>query len=198
MPNPSQVSFSDINTEVGYSSTAQTSLNDTRVRNLAVKSSGAISMANCRWGINFFGGFFDSGSYSKTYNLNSTLDGASISITGPYAEAGIKICSNGTFQCIAATSEVGTQFPKSATWLTSGINSDYKCRFDITSGSLSATSSTSGTDHALTSDRYFAVADNNGTGATISVEGTLIIKDSGGTELFRRDVSLDVTAGAPL
>lgn len=198
MPSPSQIKASEINTELGVSSTAEIKLGNNWVRNVATKSSGTIAYGNTRFGINFFGGFFDTGSYSKTYNLNSTLDGIATSITGPYAEAGIKICSNGVFQCIAATSEDGTQYPKSATWLTSGSNTDYKCRFDITTGSLSPSSSASGTDHALTSDRYFAILDSVGSGSTIGVAGTLIIKDSGGTELFRRDVNLDVIAGPPV
>lgn len=49
MPTPTgTISMSDVNTELGKSSTAQISLNDTDVRTLAGVSSGAISMDNLR------------------------------------------------------------------------------------------------------------------------------------------------------
>jgi len=49
LPNNTTISLSDVNSELGYSSTATISLNDAAVRTLAGVSSGAISMSNL-WG----------------------------------------------------------------------------------------------------------------------------------------------------
>ena len=44
LPSSGAISFSDINTEIGRSSTAQTSLNDTLVRTVFGQASGAVDM----------------------------------------------------------------------------------------------------------------------------------------------------------
>ena len=57
------ISLSDVNTELGYSSTALVSLNDTAVRSLANVPSGAISMSDLQG---------KSASFAATYSSNTT------------------------------------------------------------------------------------------------------------------------------
>lgn len=194
MPAPSQVTAQDINTEIGYSSTASVNLNETRVRNLACKSSGQISFGDCRWGINFPGGEFSNpaSSLTKTYDTNSILkvttfdsrvyDGSAVSTAGSY----LRFYSNGTMQ-LESTTFFG-QSLYHGTWLTSGSAGDYTVQFQVTSGALSSGSAASNTDLAMSTTRTFLVFGNVGPNSGIdyqSAVGNIIIKDSGGTLITR-------------
>jgi len=193
MPNPSQVSAQNINTEIGASSTATVSLNDTSVRNLANKSSGVVSYGDCKWGISIPGGdvsdFSGITTYNKTYSTVANIQIFTATTVGPLAEAGIMVAANGAIQYRTDTSEAGGQVVKSATWLNSGLNSEYKIRLQTNGATLSGSSSAGDTDHVLSSNRYFAI-DLSVSGA---LNGNIILKDSAGTELFRRQVDLYVS-----
>lgn len=66
-----QIGLSDVNTELGYSSTATITMNDTAVRTLAGVSSGAISMDNLRG---------KSNRVNISYTFSSTTQNASINL----------------------------------------------------------------------------------------------------------------------
>lgn len=193
MPDPSQVSAQNINTEIGASSTATVALNDPAVRNLANKSSGIISYGDCKWGISIPGGDISdvagTTSYTKTYSTLANIQIFTTTVVGPLAEAGIMVAANGALQYRTDTSEGGGQVVKSATWLNSGTNSDYKIRLQTNGATLSGSSSAGDTDHVLSSDRYFAI----NLSVSGALNGNIILKDSAGTELFRRQVDLYVS-----
>lgn len=189
----------DINAELGVTGTTSMNLNATAVRNLACRSSGAISFSDCRWGINFPARDINANntfvSNTITYSSTSTLDIAAASVQQGFGSAGssIFLYSNGSLEYITQTQGLGTMFPVFRTWLTAGSAGDYTVRFDITSGSLGGSSSASGTDLALSTDRIFGVGtDTNGAGSA-SVQGNLIIKRSGVT-LLTRPVAMSATA----
>jgi hypothetical protein len=193
MPSPSSTSAQDINTEIGYGSTASVNLNETRVRNLACKSSGQISFADCRWGINIPGGsgYFSYGKEYDSTNLLSLSDSQSTSYpAGVTSSVQILIRSNGQFTLYTAAGG----YILNKTWLTSGSAGD----------ALSGGDSTN-TDHALSTTRAFnldATISYPGPGTdSKTTEGNLILKDSGGTLITRPvyfSVSAEVFSGAPL
>jgi hypothetical protein len=193
MPNPSSVSAQNINTELGVSSTAAVTLNDTAVRNLTNKSSGAVSYGDCRWGINIPGGEVTdtagTTSYVKTYSTSPSINVFTATVIGPLAEAGVMLAANGAIQYRTDTSESGGQVVKSTTWLTSGTNSEYKIRLQTNGATLASGSDAGDTDHLLSTSRYFKIDLSSST----LLDGFIILKDSGGTELFRRQVILTVS-----
>jgi hypothetical protein len=207
MPNPSQVSAQNINTELGVSSTAQLQLSNNWVKNLASTfstSNSNIRMGDCRWGINFPGGEMlnyrgGNQDYVKTYNLNNSLtissfDGVETydSFTVAQSVAALTLFSNGVMK-IEANDTGDPGYSQHFTWLTSGANSEYTAQFNVTSGALTGGSGAN-TDHVLTADRTWIVSTNilQGSGGdqsdTRQASGNLIIK-SGGT-LITRPVSL--------
>jgi hypothetical protein len=205
MPAPSLTKSSDINTELGKGSTTILRLGDANTRNLATKSSGAISFGNCRWGINFPGGDFTLGSfgggiYVQTYDFNDSLSISASDIKTTYdsfssaqAATAIRLFANGTLRLEVGSSSYATAFHHKL-WLTSGVNSNYTAQFQVTSGALTSGDS-SNTDLVLSSDRAWFVTTSTllGTGGdqseTLTASGNLIIKDSGGT-LITRPISL--------
>jgi hypothetical protein len=198
---PVSTTMSAINTEVDYSSTAQTGLNDSRVRNLANIASGAISFENCRWGIavpaRFIGGVVLSDN-DPAYSFSNTLS-ASANEQIPFmdpnpnnynASADVSFLSNGTLRIQVSNSTLGS-VNNDYTWLIIGSNSDYTIRFDLTSGSVGG--STTGSDLALTSTRNWFVTVTGEDSAT--AEGNLILKRSS-TTVMTRPVSLSATVSS--
>ena len=198
MPNPSAVKASDINTELGVSSTLEIKMGNNWVRNVTTQSTGAVTAGRGRWGINFPAGDwgYSAGSY---YNKNYGYDSASYGLTNAYNPFGpttiycqMAICSNGTLIYTAQSDSFGNVDIFSRTWLTSGSNSDYTARVDVTSGTINGTT---GSDLSLSSTRVWSVGgevpySGGYTYIPWDCEGNLIIKDSGGTEIFRRPISL--------
>lgn len=191
---PTSTSIQNINTEVDFSSTAQTSLNNSRVRNLANKQSGAISFADCRWGISVpaiqtlvdpFGNPI--GSWNKNYAISAETNlQALYSIAGQppneySARAGVRILSNGTFKYFVGTfSDGDAEYSSLDGWLLVGSNSEYTIRLN-TSDTL--TVGTANTDLALTSNREFSI--DAGLNNILEVTGDLILKRSGTTLITR-------------
>jgi hypothetical protein len=193
---PISTSAQDINTELGVSSTASVNLNATAVRNLAVKSSGAISFADCRWGIAvparnvdvFVGTASPAYSSTNSANISSSI---TVSDEPPIARAHCKVSfnSNGTLTYEAYNSLgflIQNQESFNYTWLIVGSNSDYTIRLDLTSGSLIVGSSATGSDLALTSSRSWEMLTGDG---SASAAGTLTLKRSG-TAVIARPISM--------
>ena len=181
---PTSTSAQDINTELGVSSTASVNLNATAVRNLAARSSGAISFADCRWGIAVPAIFMFGGSPGGNYSISSSSDitGYVVDLGGSNSSASVALSSGGTLTYQTDDSTSGTN-TFTRTWLIIGSNSDYTIRFDLTSGSVSGGSAATGSDLALTSTRSWNVA--QASIGTNSVAGNLILKRSGTTVITR-------------
>lgn len=199
MPTPTTTSMSDINNHIG---SARNSLSDGQVRNLA-NQGGQISYSQCRWGIQF-----------PAYKGNQILSGASV--TADYSSNEINLESyKFYFEDWPAESQSAVYYRLNSngsglirffdnqtgdndftwTWLQSGSASDYTARFDLSSGTLYSSSAT-GTDLSLSSTREWIVLAE----ATLGVPdiqaatGTLVIKDSGGSTLISRPLTLTATA----
>lgn len=200
MPTPTTTSMSDINNHIG---SARNSLSDGQVRNLA-NQGGQISYSQCRWGVQF-----------PAYKGNQILSGASVTADyntndivlesykfyfedwpGPVAESALyyRINSNGSGLIRFFDNETGDN-DFTWTWLQSGSASDYTARFDLSSGTLYSSSAT-GTDLSLSSTREWIVLASATLGVpdTQAAAGTLVIKDSGGSVLISRPITLTATA----
>jgi len=194
MPTASQVSAQDINSEIVYTSTQSVNLNETRVRNLACDSSGEITFAQCRWGINFPGGLHEYGVRTKQYNTTSSLDlydSVAIGHDGVStvtASVTLQLNNNGTMQVYTPTVVTNT-------WLTSGSAGDYYAQMSKTSGDNNTGGSALNTDLVLSTTRYWEWTVTAGPGyGTVSktFSGNLIIKDSG--TLITRPFTVEVAA----
>lgn len=199
MPDPSIIKFSDVNTELGQTTTQIIRTSNNHVRNVAAAGlSGEYGFSDLRWGINFPGRYVEA---DNAFNLNRIQYRSTSAITisainaapgGRSANATISIESGGTIKYQAVS--VGTN-TFSRTWLTSGVNSDYTANLHLTSGSIT-TGSTTNTDLALSTTRTWtvrSVALGAGSEDSDSATGVLIIK-SGGVELFRRSFFLETFA----
>lgn len=209
MPNPSETKASDINTELGKTSTSLLNMNDANTRNLAVKSSGAIKYGDCRWGINFPAREISVFSVDTVYDTDDRLLGEDNATgifgvdTELYARVGMNFYSNGVFRLFCERDangyNVGFQhFHR--TWLTSGNNTDYTVQLQVSTGSWTSGDAT-GTDLAMSTTRQYQlqayVAGPAGSDLGKAVTGNVIIKSSG-TELFRRPYSFGVSAEIPI
>ena len=197
MPNPSQVSAQNINTELGVGTTTTLSLGNNWVRNVTTQATGSVDYGKARWGINFpavISGPFNS---SKNYGSSNTLF-ASVNQNGDQNlgdstiqnEIEFILYSNGTFYLSAGYNADGGTGSQSntftGTWLTSGAAGDYTARIDLTSGSFDV--GTTGTDLVLSTTRAWTVsitAVQSGGLVSQVANGTLTIKDSGGTLIAR-------------
>lgn len=202
MPAPSTTTAQNINTELGQSTTTAVNLNETQVRNLACKSSGAISYGNCRWGINFPGG--DYTNFTRTLQYTSTpnmsLSDNNFQIYNPpfssaFASVTLTVNSNGILYiyCGAQT--------YTNTWLTSGSAGDYTVQLEKTTGDNPTGGDAVNTDYVLSTGRSWAWSASVGPPGPGIVsyyfEGNLILKDSGGT-LITRPVVVSVQAEVSL
>jgi hypothetical protein len=182
-----QTSINNVNSEVGYSATAETSFNDTRVRRLANKITGSstIGLSDMRFGLQLpqIGYTFDF--YANTVYLAATDVGAGFAI----AYVGVQLSSNGVGQYYSYQETRIPQFiiEKSFTWLTSGSAGDYTGQYLKISGD--SPSGTINTDLALSTSRawQFEIA-NFSPGSTLETggEGTIIIKRSGVIGPYRK------------
>jgi hypothetical protein len=210
MPAPSQVSASNVNTELGVGSSTQLRWGNNWVRNVTTQYTGTNSEVNgskMRWGINFPGGLMnEGGGYIIQYEYNSDLvisASQTVAYDGvTYAEgySEIRFFSNGVMRLQASTTAGPTNYHK--TWLTSGSAGDYTVQFQLTSGdALDGGSSAANTDLAMSTDRFFAlftgaVGPGNGI-VDKDTFGNIIIKDSGGT-LITRPIQLSTYAEVSL
>ena len=202
MPAPSQVSASNVNTELGVGSSTQLNWGNNHVRNVTTQYTGTNSEVNAskmRWGINFPGAEYSNGILLTSYDLNSTLLISAQEIVfydgSTYAQgySEIRFFANGVMRFETATAAGGSAYYHK-TWLTSGAAGDYTVQFQRTAGyALTGGSSAANTDLAMSTDRFFAVDAQVGPGVDAlskSTFGNIIIKDSGGT-LIRRPIELN-------
>jgi len=202
MPSPSQVSASNVNIELGVSSSAQLNWGNNWVRNVTTQYTGTNSTVNgskMRWGINFPGGEYHNGIFTAEYSLNSTLKISAEEIAiydgFTYAQgyAEIRFFANGVMRFDTARAATGPAYYHK-TWLTSGAAGDYTVQFERTAGdALAGSSSASNTDLAMSTDRFFALNSQVGPGVDAlskTTFGNLIIKDGGGT-LITRPIELN-------
>ena len=184
-----ETSINNVNIEAGYSATAETSFNDTRVRRLSNKITGnsTIGMDNMRFGLQLPLISYTDGLNANTLYLAATDIGSGYAI----AYAGIVLSSNGTGQYYTYQE---TRFPqfiieKSFTWLTSGSAGDYTAQYLKISGDSPSSGPAVNTDHALSTSRawQFEIA-NFSPSSTLETggEGTIIIKRSGVIGPYRK------------
>lgn len=180
-------SINNVNSEVGYSATAQTSFNDTRVRRLAnrITGSSTIGMDNMRFGLQLPQITYINNTYANTVYLAATDVGSGYAI----AYAGVQLSSNGTGQYYTYSESRSPQFiiEKSFTWLTSGSAGDYTGQYLKVSGD--SPTGTINTDLVLSTSRgwQFEIANfTPGTNLDTLGEGTIIIKRSGVIGPYRK------------
>ena len=128
------VSINEINTEVDYSSTAQTSLNDSRLRNLGrtLDNETEIEMKNLSFGLQL-----PLIEYGDDDVLILDVFSTGVSPPDPIAEAAasISLSNNGAgFYLLSNTTAVQPSFQKDFTWLKIGSAGDYEVKLDINSG----------------------------------------------------------------
>lgn len=181
-------SISNVNSEVGYSSTATTSFNDTRVRRLANKITGSstIAMSDMRFGLQLPQITYINDTYANTVLLAASDFGSGAAA----AACGVLLGSNGIGQYYTYQQ---SRFPtfiieKSFTWLTSGSAGDYTGQYLKISGDSPAGPAVN-TDHVLSTTRTweFSVF-NNTPGSTLDTtgEGAIIIKRGGVIGPYRK------------
>ena len=209
MPSPNAVSASNVNIELGVSSSTELKWGNNWVRNVTTQYTGTNSEVNgskMRWGINTPGRFVSHiypsvGSDEPQYNITDLLsvNGSDIQTTydsysTAQAAAIVRFFSNGVMKVTAFNSVQG-DYDFHRTWLTSGVNSDYTVQFQVTNGALTGGSDSANTDLSLSSNRTFQVATAVLLGpygdqsVFNDASGNLIIK-SGGTTLISRPTSL--------
>jgi len=166
------ISLSNVNVELGRSATAQISLGESAVRNLAGVASGAISLANLY------------GKSNITISLASVAGVYGSANPGQTASAGIDFNTNGTFT--------------SGNWAsptTTGIGSSYWIRFTQTSSISTTTLTGSGTGVwlQLNAVRSIGVTKNtNGYGSrTFTIE---ISTNSSGTNIVATKTGVEIAA----
>lgn len=205
---PSQVSSQNIAFELdATSNTSSIPLNGANVRNLTNKVTfqTQVSYADCRWGINFFGGLIDPTGYSKQYESSPNLDGSADGFTtydppfAQFASASVQISFNSpaanNFQYRAASSgDTNPEAERVVNFVTSGANTNYTANLQLVSGGPLGGAATN-TDVSLSVPQTWILsASQSGPGVTArTATGNLIIK-SGGTTLITRPISWSCSA----
>lgn len=200
MPTPTgTIALSDVNVELGRSSTANISMNESAVRSLAgVGGSGTVISMNDLRGKSNLGATlnnYEAGAFNiQLYRQRYVNSGAT------YARVGITLYSDGSARYFYEDSGTATTNFTSFTWKTGGGSvGDYYARFIVDAGSDSPNSSSSatGTDLVLSTTREWkAWADlpyTNGE-AFYTVSGTLQIKNASGTVLASKTLVMDAYA----
>lgn len=201
---PSLVDASDVNAEIGVSTTQLLTASNNWVRNVAAIPNGTtqINFGKLRWGINFPGRRVTQTSNSVYYSTANTANLTSfsqlIAPTGTSnANVVIDINSDGILKYISSTlySSGLTAHIFNRTWLTSGTNADYTANMVLSTGSFDATSAATSTDLALSSNRRWrkSITRPSGGTSTATCSGVLIVKNDG-VEIFRRPWIITVTA----
>jgi hypothetical protein len=201
MPNPSQVSAQNINTELGVGTTTELSLGNNWVRNVATKSTGTISYANTRWGINFPGGlvtadYFGTNTYLRAYNTDPflNLNATDFGFGSASANTILAIYSNGVMKFEATTTSYSVAHH--VTWLTSGSNSDYTAQL-LVNDAIAIGGASLNTDLVLSTTRIWSSgAAAGGGGQAINYANCDLIIKSGG-ELITRRVYFNTFAEVP-
>jgi len=205
---PSQVAASDVNVELGVSSTATLLTQNNWVKNVAAipNATTTVNYGKFRWGINFPGRKLainklspsdNRAQYNTTNNMTLSSYGFGVGSPGGSAQGNvvIDITSAGLIRYIATTLVSGTTstVPFVRTWLTSGTNADYTANVILTTGSFDAGSAATGSDLALSTDRRWkkSILSSGGT-ASAACSGQLVIKNDG-VEILRRPWSISVT-----
>jgi len=194
MPDPSQVTATQINTELGVSASAQLKWGNNWARNVATQYTGTDSPVNAskfRWGINLPGGSASISSLEPKYNLDDGLfiAGNDFAAYNGVNEAGafanIIFRSNGQLSII-----VNGSIAHNRTWLTSGGAGDYTIQFSKTGGTHDLTYGTQNTDLILSADTSFELQSIVGPGTGYlfkTATGNFILKEypSGVTHITR-------------
>lgn len=185
------IGMSDVNVELGKSSTALISLNDADVRSLAGIPSGTISMNDLRGKSNLAAVLND---YSAgTYNIQLLH---TYSLFGSSVEAYVEIVLDSSGTAYYRYGDTGTPTTNftSFTWKTGGGGvGDYYAHMATPSGDAFSTgSSATNTALALSTTRSWilrasASAFND---ETLSNNSTIQIRNSGGTALASKTISM--------
>jgi hypothetical protein len=184
--------MSTVNGEVGYSSTAQTGFNNSRVRNLANKTSSGttIAMQDMRFGLKLPGRF---------YNVNNIAEFTEFSVAAfgtAEAYVDLDLFSDGTGTYTTYTTGGGTTTAKSFTWMKSGDSaSNYTAELVMNSGDNPTSGSATGTELALSTSRTWVWrairtvigVDSKTATATLKIRRSGVLGPS-------RDFSIDVYA----
>lgn len=178
-------SISTVNSEVGYSSSAQTAFNDTRVRRLSNRTTGSseIAMSNMRFGLQAPLIVYDDGFYANTARLEG-ID-ANFGFSEAYVEIDLSTTGTGTYWRASAA---GFEIVKSFTWLTTGSAGDYTAEFTMESGQSPNEGNAVDTDLSLSGGlfwRWRVTRSLVGVSTRAGI-GTLKIKRNGVVGPYRR------------
>jgi len=171
LPVSGALSMSQVNTELGLSSSATIALGGSGARGLAGIASGAINM-NALHGKSAITIGMSVAPYITAGNANT-----SGSVTASFT-----LNSNGTCSATAAPITDEANYPANwATSTTTGIGSSYWARVTVTSGSL--TSGTTGSWVQLSSNTTWS-KNTTGTGGATVLFTLEIASDSGGSNIL--------------
>lgn len=196
------ISLSDVNVELGRSSTASINMNESAVRTLAgVGGSGTIISMNDLRGKSNLAATLNQYSAMGSYDI--VMERTIVQLYASYVEAYVKLVlnSNGTAYYQYGDSNTATTNYTSFTWKTGGgVVGDYYAYMTTPSGdSFAGGSSATNSALALSSTREWVLLASAGNGSemTVANNSTIQIRNSSGTVLASRTVSMYAFASAP-